>query len=191
MGTRVRTSLALVIVAAIVIGIALKYARRSRHPDKVTVPTFERGDVPDAFARLRARGLRVAIPATTHFYATTAPRVASVTPRPGARVDWGSVVTLHVATGFIGSPVGPKKLPVYRVPDFAGQPLANAVAWTQGKLVYWETELPPLPPSRANRLFDAYVVTSQRPAAGSEVRLWMREGRGVRPTPLVLDVALR
>jgi hypothetical protein len=191
MSSRARVLLALGVVSVIVIGVALKYVTRSRHPDTVVVPTFESDDVPYIFDRLRSRGLRVAIPSTTHFAATDSPRVRRVTPRTGTHLDWGSVATLDVTNGVMGSPAGPKKLPVYRVPDFNGKPLADAVAWTQGKMVYWQADLPPLPPSSAKHLFDAYLVTSQRPAAGSDVRLWIPIKDGVRLTPLVLDVAVR
>ena len=98
--------------------------------------------------------------------------------------------------GPIGTPIGPRELPIYRVPDFRGKPLADAVSWTQGKWVYWTTDLPPLPPSSVKDLFEAYVVTAQRPVAGSNVKLSIpvrvrRLGRGVRVTPLALEVALR
>ena len=117
--------------------------------------------------------------------------VAGQTPRAGTRVKWGSVVTLRTSWGPIGSPSGPDELPVYRVPDFGGTPLADAVAWMEGKTIYWETDLPPLPPSSAKHLFDAYVVKSQRPTAGSDVKLWIRvAGRGVRLTPLAFEVVL-
>jgi hypothetical protein len=191
MGTRARVLLALGILSAIVIGIALKYVTRSQHPETVVVPTFESDDVSVIFDRLRSRGLRVAIPATTHFYATNSPRVRRVTPHTGTHVDWGSVATLQVTTGFTGSPVGPKDLRVYRVLDFGGKSLADAVAWAQDKRLYWETDLPPLPPSSAKQLFEAYVVTSQRPAAGSDMRVWIPIKDGVRLTPLVLDVEVR
>jgi hypothetical protein len=56
-------------------------------------------------------------------------------------------------------------------------------------------DLPPLPPSNAKHLFDAYVVTLQRPAAGFDLKLWiparMRGYVGVRLTPLTLKVAVR
>jgi hypothetical protein len=196
MGTRSRVLLGIgsVILAVIVVGVALKYVTRSRHPDTVVVPKVRSVRFP--FGRLRDRGLRVAIPSTMHFYPTSSPMVMGQAPRAGTRVKWGSVVTLRVVDGPIGLPIGPRKLPVYRVPDFRGKPLADAVAWTQDKWVYWETDLPPLPPSGAKRLFDAYVVTSQRPVAGSDAKLSIpvrvrRLGRGVRLTPLALKVALR
>ena len=180
------------LAAVIVLGVALKYATRSRHPDTVVVPGVRGGGFPFAFDRLRERGLRVAIPSTIHFHATSSPMVAGQTPPAGTRVKWGSVVTLRTSWGPIGSPGGPNELPVYRVPDFGGKPLGDAVAWMEGKTIYWETDLPPLPPSSAKHLFDAYVVKSQRPAAGSGLKLWIRvAGRGVRLTPLALDVALR
>ena len=185
------------VVLAVVMGIALKHITRTRHPDTVVVPGVRGGGFPFAFDRLRARGLRVAIPSTLHFEATSPPMVAKQMPPAGTRVAWGSIVTLRPPSflGLVGSPVGPEKLPVYRVPEFNGKPLADAVAWTKGKTVYWASDLPPLPPSNAKHLFDAYVITSQRPAAGSDLKLWtparMRGFVGVRLTPLTLEVAVR
>jgi hypothetical protein len=191
MRTRIRVLLVLGIFSVLVIGIALKYSMRSRHPETVVVPTFESSDVTYIFDRLRSRGLRVAIPETTHFGATTSPRVRRVTPRTGTHLDWGSVATLDVTTGFIGSPVGPKDPPVYRVADFGGKSLADAVAWARDKRLYWQTDLPSLPPSNARHLFEAYIISSQRPAARSDIKLWIPLKDGVRLTPLVLDVAVR
>jgi hypothetical protein len=176
-------------------GIALHHVTRTRHPDTVVVPGIRGGGLLFAFDHLRDRGLRVAIPSEIPFGETSSPMVTGQTPSGGTRVDWGSVVTLRLFRGFTGSPSGPKKLPVYRVPDFRGRPLADAVAWTEGKTVYWASDLPPLPPSGAKHLFDAYVVTSQLPAAGSDLKLWtparMRGFVGVRLTPLKLEVAAR
>jgi hypothetical protein len=192
MGTRSGVLLGIAgVVLAVVMGIALKYVTRTRHPDTVVVPGIRGGGLPFAFNQLRDHGLRVAIPSTIPFGATSSPMVMGQTPARGTRVDWGSVVTLRLWGGFIGSPAGPKKLLVYRVPQFAGRPLADAVAWTEGKTVYWASDLPPLPPSSAKHLFDAYVITSQHPGAGVDVKLWVRTRNGVRLTPLVLEVAVR
>jgi len=185
------------VVLAVALGIALKNVTRDGHPDTVVVPGVRGGGFPFAFDRLRAQGLRVAIPSTLRFEAMTSPMVAKQMPPAGTRVAWGSTVTLRPPSfpGPIGSPSGPDKLPIYRVPEFNGKPLADAVAWTNGKTVYWASDLPPLPPSSAKHLFDAYVITSQRPAAGSDLKLWapaaMRGFVGVRLTPLTLEVAVR
>jgi beta-lactam-binding protein with PASTA domain len=196
MGTRSGALLGIgSVVLAVVLGIAFEHATRMQHPETVVVPGVRNGNVPFAFDRLRESGLRVAIPSTIPFRETSWPRVTGQTPSAGTRVAWGSVVTLRVTGGFIGSPAGPRKLPVYRVPEFNGKPLADAVAWTKGKTVYWASDLPPLPSSNAKHLFDAYVITSQRPAAGSDLKLWtparMRGFVGVRLTPLTLEVAVR
>ena len=193
MGTRSRVLLGIgiVTVALVSVGIALAYAKRDRHPETVVVPGIRSGGLLFAFDQLRGSGLRVGIPSTIPFRETSSPWVADQTPRGGTRVKWGSVVTLRVVGGMIGSPSGPRKLPVYRVPDFSGKPLADAVAWTEGKTVFWRSDLPPLPPSSAKHLFDAYVVRSQRPSPGSDVKLWMRIPNGVRLTPLVLEVEPR
>ena len=192
MGTRSGVLLGIwSVFLAVAMGIAMKNLTRTEHPDTVVVPGIRSGGLLFAFDQLRGRGLRVAIPSTIPFRATSSPTVKGQSPPGGTRVDWDSVVTLSVWGGFIGSPAGPEKLPVYRVPNFVGRPLADAVAWTKGKTVYWASDLPPLPPSSAKHLFDAYVVTSQHPGAGSDVKLWDRIPNGVRLTPLVLQVAVR
>ena len=193
MGTRLRVVLLIgsVIIALVAVGIALAYAKRDRHPDTVVVPGIRSGGLLFAFDRLRSSGLRVAIPSTIHFYPTSSPLVMGQMPRGGTRAKWGSVVSLRLIGGSIGSPAGPTKLPVYRVPDFSGKPLADAVAWTKCKTVYWAADLPPLAPSSAKHLLDAYVVRSQRPTAGSDVKLWTRIRNGVRLTPLILETTPR
>jgi hypothetical protein len=195
MGTRSGALLGIgSVVLAVVLGIAFEHATRMQHPETVVVPGVRNGNVPFAFDRLREHGLRVAIPSTIPFRESW-PRVTGQTPSAGTRVAWGSVVTLRVTWGFTGSPGGPEKLSVYRVPDFAGRPLTEAVAWTERKTLYWASDLPPLPPSGAKNLFDAYVVKSQRPAAGSDLKRLvparMRGFVGIRLTPLVLEVAAR
>lgn len=166
-----------VTVAVIVLGVALQYATRSRHPDTVVVPGVRGGGFPFAFDRLRGRGLRVAIPSTIHFQATSSPMVAGQTPPAGTRVKWDSVVTLRTSWGPIGRTGGPDELPVYRVPEFRGKPLGDAVTWTESKTIYWETDMPPLPPSSAKHLFDAYVVKSLRRVC----RQVAASGGGLRP----------
>jgi PASTA domain len=192
MGTRTRILLGIGTVAlAVVLGITVKYATRTRHPETVVVPGVRGGGLLFAYDRLRASGLRVAIPSYIPFDATSSPRVAGQTPSGGTSVDWGSVVRLRVVEGWIGSPSGPKNLPVYRVPSFGGKPLTEAVEWTHGKVLYWSSNLPPLPPSNAKHLFDAYVVTSQWPRAGLGIKLWQLNRGGVRLTPLNLQVSPR
>jgi hypothetical protein len=180
----------LLVVAALVVALV----RSPDHPETVIVPGSNATSLEMRFDLLRSKGLRVAIPERMRFYPTSSPEVRSQSPRPGSRVKWGSVVTLNLFPGGIGTPIGPKTLPTYRVPDFTGKRLAQAVDWTEGKWVYWTADLPPLPASNARHLFDAYVVTSQRPAAGSDVRLSVPArvaGRnGVRLTPVALTVAL-
>ena len=194
MGTRTRVILVigcLTIALAVLGGIAFAQAKKDRHPDMVVVPGIRSGGLLFAFDQLRGSGLRVAIPSTIHFYETASPMVMDQTPRGGTRVKWGSVVTLRIWSGPMGSPSGPTKLPVYRVPDFSGKALSDVMAWTEGKAVYWRSDLPPLPPSSAKHLFDAYVIKSQHPSAGSTVKLWQHERDGVRLTPVVLDAEPR
>ncbi|MDQ2909754.1 MAG: hypothetical protein M3R39_01860 [Actinomycetota bacterium] len=167
MSTRSRVLIGLGIVFTAALSASVTYANWGHHPEMVAADALRR---------------------------TTSPRVVLQTPRAGTRVPWGSVVTLRVVRGFIGMPSGPKELPSYRVPAFVGKRLAEAIGWTRGKHLYWETRLPPLPPlppSSARHLFDAYVVAAQRPAAGSRLRRWIPIPHGVHLTPLVLDVALR
>ena len=188
MFARVLLGFGILALAAVIAGV--KYSIWGAHPDTVVVPTLS-SDVSEAFDHLRDRGLRVAIPNSVHFRATSPPSAVRQKPRAGTRVPWGSVVQLRVTPGVIGSPAGPKTLPVYRVPDLVGKSLSDGVRWTRGKVVFWQTELPPLPPSGANHLFDAYVITAEHPTPGAELRLWRRIPHGVHLTPLVFHVALR
>lgn len=194
MGTRTRVILGIVsatIALAALGGIAFAHAKKDRHPETVVVPGIRSGGLLFAFDQLRGAGLKVAIPSTIPFQPTSSPMVSDQTPRGGTRVKWGSVVTLTVAAGQIGSVGAPNRLPVYRVPDFSDRPLSDAVAWTEGKTIYWTSDLPPLPPSRAKHLLDAYVVTSQRPAQGSDLKLGTLIPNGIRLTPLTLEAAVR
>lgn len=189
--------------SASILAVALTIALVGReddpkHPETVIVPGSNADDVQVRFDLLRSKGLRVAIPERIRFEAVSSPVIRSQSPRPGSRVKWGSVVTLRLFPGGLATPIGPEgKPPTYRVPDFTRQTLAEAVEWTEGKWVHWAANLPPLPPSSAEHLLDAYVVTSQRPAEGSTVTLWrpVREVAGqpggARLTPVVLEVALR
>lgn len=184
-------------ILAVMLAIALVgRERHSKHPETVIIPGSNATDVQMRFDLLRSRGLRVAIPQRMQFDGISSPSIRSQSPRPGSRVKWGSVVTLHLLPGLFGTPVGPKRLPTYRVPDFTGKQLTDAVDWTEGKYVYWSADLPPLPASSAKHLFDAYVITSQHPVAGSAVRLWVPvrqvagQADGIRLTPITLNVAL-
>jgi hypothetical protein len=199
MGTRARVTLGIgcaIGALAAVGGVAYARAQTDHHPDTVIVPGIRSGGLQFAFDQLRGSGLRVAIPSTIPFRETSSPSVRDQTPRGGTRVKWGSVVTLTIDGGQTGSPSGPTKLPVYRVPDFTGKSLEDVVTWTRGKAIYWKSDLPPLPPSSAKHLFDAYVITEQHPPPGSEVKLWAQVrmpnlGVGVRLTPVVLEVEPR
>jgi hypothetical protein len=197
MGKRATALLGFGIASILAVALAMALVLREDgpdHPETVIVPGSNATDLQMRFDLMRSRGLRVAIPERMHFYPTSSPEVRSQSPGSESRVKWGSIVTLHLWPGSFGTPIGPKRLPTYRVPDFMGKQLADAVDWTEGKWVYWTADLPPLPASNAKHLFDAYVVTSQRPAAGSYVRLAIPArvvGRkGVRLTPVELNVAL-
>jgi hypothetical protein len=194
MGTRTRVILGIgcaIVALGAIGGIAYAHGKKDGHPDTVVVPGVRSGGLLFAFDQLRGSGLRVAIPSMIPFRETSSPSVRGQTPRGGTRVKWDSVVTLDVDGGLTGSPSGPQKLPVYRVPDFTGKSLNDVVAWTKGKSIFWKSDLPPLPPSSAKHLFDAYVIKSQHPLAGSTVKLWQRVQNGVRLTPVVLEVEPR
>jgi hypothetical protein len=193
MDGRSRILLGFGIVCAFGLGAGMTYATEGKRPRTVIVPSLAGSNgVPETFDRLRAKGLRVAIPETTHFFPTSGPYVALQRPMAGTRVQWGSAVRLNVDNGPYGRPGGVNEPPpTYRVPNFVGKSLAYAIAWTRDKKLYWQTDLPPLSPSTARHLFGAYIVKAQRPEAGSDLIPWTQLPNGVRLNPLVLVSRLR
>jgi hypothetical protein len=85
-----------------------------------------------------------------------------------------------------------KSHPHYRVPNFIGDSVSAAVAWADAHNMFWAIpHVPALPSSDAAHLFDAYRVVSQLPKPGGTIVQGVMVGRGFKPTPLTLAVALK
>jgi PASTA domain len=138
------------------------------------VPTLQGLEVDDAFAQLADVGLR---PSTTRpaqvAYNISGLRVVHQKPASGARVPLESAVRLTLQEGPTGLLPGVAD-PVL-VPQLVGLRLKAAIqvlnAWnnaSQSSLL-WSVELPPLPPTDAKTITEAYCVTGQEPSAGTRV----------------------
>jgi hypothetical protein len=148
-----------------------------------------------AYSLLRRKGLRVTVdePGTSYpkqlsLWSLHVPG-AHLDPPAGTRVHLGSTVAISPDFGPQGSPAVLKSDPHYRVPDFTGQPLSEAVSWANHHTMFWAVPaLPSLCSSTAPRLFTAYRITAQRPLPGEVISQGHRQGRGFTPTPLALTV---
>ncbi|HEY5199139.1 MAG TPA: hypothetical protein VIJ51_19125 [Solirubrobacteraceae bacterium] len=134
----------------------------------VAVPNVTRTyDLVDAYARLHRVGLRMAIPQPFSLRSLCLPTARTQSPAAGARVHRPATVTVRQLTCLLGSPAGGSQRAAV-VPDFDGRPASSAVHWAERNQLYWELDrLPALRPSSRAQLLDNYVVTDQRPAAGS------------------------
>lgn len=162
-------------------------------PRKVVVPVRARQtDLAGAFDVLRAAGFRVTIANPTAVSSLRPAGVAWLSPSAGLRAASGSTVTIRAGFGPSGSPAVARAHPHYRVPSFAGKPLAAAVAWADAHDMFWSVpQLPPLTSSKAPHLYDGYRVVAQRPKPGETIVQGVMVGRGFRPTPLTLTVVPR
>jgi len=121
----------------------------------------------DAYRRLHRAGLRMAIPQSFSLRALCLPTARTQQPAAGARVLRGATVTVRQLTCYLGSPAGGYQRAAV-VPDLRGRSAASAVRWAEQNQLYWELDrLPALRPSSRPGLLDNYVVTDQRPSAGS------------------------
>jgi hypothetical protein len=142
--------------------------------ETVVVPTLRELDVDDAFARLADAGLR---PSTTRpaqvAYNISGLLVVDQKPAPGARVPRESAVRLTLWEGPHGLLPGVAD-PVL-VPPLVGLRLKAAIqvlnAWNSASQppLMWYVELPPLPPTDAKTITEAYCVTGQEPSVGTRV----------------------
>jgi hypothetical protein len=128
-----------------------------------------RHGLPVAYALLHAAGLRVSFPAriAVNTLWDCWPDIVRQSPRAGARVKAGTVVTLDAAPPMclLGSP-GYRDVTV-AVPDFSGRTVGEATGWAQQSGLIWQADLAPLVAGGAPALLDNYPVTRQTPAPGS------------------------
>jgi hypothetical protein len=141
--------------------------------ETVVAPTLQGLDVDDAFAQLADVGLR---PSTTRpaqvAYNISGLRVVHQKPAPGARVLRNSAVRLTLQEGPHGLLPGVAD-PVL-VPQLVGLRLKAAIQVlnalnASSPPLMWSVELPPLPPTDAKTITEAYCVTGQEPSAGTRV----------------------
>jgi beta-lactam-binding protein with PASTA domain len=121
----------------------------------------------DAFARLRARKLRVGIATAFIVAPTIRPLVTSQNPAPGTRIARGRTVTLASRRGMAGGVYfGPDT--AVRLPRLTHVQASTAVRrLLDAGLVYWYGEAPALRSSGAKTLLAAYCATDQSPPAGT------------------------
>jgi hypothetical protein len=149
-----------------------------------TVPGFH-GDTGRLLAVLRQRDLRIRIPARWSATWVNGPSLGPAPP-PGTRIARGSAVRLVPAWSPLGSPGVADGS--HTMPPVVGLTLQAAVSLIGRDDVAWQVTAPPLsarvtPPD----LFDAYCVTSQRPAPGTvitypKLSTVARLGVAARPT---------
>jgi PASTA domain len=141
--------------------------------DTVVVPALQGLDVDDAFAQLADVGLRTSTTRPAQVaYNISGLRVVHQKPAPGARVPRESAVRLTLQEGPHGLLPGVAD-PVL-VPPLVGLRLKAAIqvlnAWNASQRpLMWYVELPPLPPTDAKTITEAYCVTGQEPSAGTRV----------------------
>lgn len=196
---------------AIVLGVGLTACGGSKHganstansapssPQSVVVPQPPRNaNLVSMFALLRSRGFRVAVrtlnrPLGTQAWKTLT--LGTVEPGPGARLRFGSTVTISTPRQepcCLASLVVKPSHAASRVPSFVGRPLSSAFDWiARRRLVLEIARLPNLPPSNARSLFAAYRVVSQQPKPGAIVRQLHKAGGHRSLTYLKLVVSPR
>jgi hypothetical protein len=157
-------------VLACLVGALAPAGLAARTPAKrpIVVPKVTQTyDLGAAYSRLYKAGLRMSIPQAFSLRSLCLPTARTQKPAADARVARGATVAVGQLTCFLGSPSGAAQRAAV-VPDFSGAPASSAVHWAEQNQLYWELDrLPALRPSSRPQLLDNYVVTSQRPAAGS------------------------
>jgi beta-lactam-binding protein with PASTA domain len=114
--------------------------------------------------------------------------VGSQSPSAGARVPAGTTVALKLNPGPIGSIGVPEPMRQYRIPNFVGGSLADAVKWLSHTQVEWHAQMPPLTSSDAPSLFAAYGVTAQRPKPGTTLQLGVLRYGAFHLTPVTFQL---
>jgi beta-lactam-binding protein with PASTA domain len=168
--------------------LALSGCAGDDRPEVVTVPRVTQTSVTLAYELLRKSDLRVAIPESFEMHALWEPMPASQSPKAGAVVAAGTVVTLTLTGGPLGSPAW--RPHTVEVRELVGMRASSAVQWLMDAELSWDVrDIPPLPPSDESHLLAAYRVVRQAPSAGTPTSPGVLDG-GYRVTPVVLWVAL-
>ncbi len=140
-------------------------------PAGVLVPDLTDTPFLEAFELLRAADLRPAISDTYSLGAIWQPEASTSMPEPGQRVESGSVVTLEPGPAPLRFPDDlPDDNDTVKMPDLVGINLREAVEQLEALDVIWLVrQIPALPPSEADHLFDEYRVIRQMPDPGAEL----------------------
>ncbi|HET7855062.1 MAG TPA: PASTA domain-containing protein, partial [Gaiellaceae bacterium] len=138
---------------------------------RVRVPHVAGEDLFAAYERLRARGLRVETDSRLAKGLYQSPWVGGQRPQAGRTVRRGAIVTLRLArqrfVHGLGPPFEPRRV---NMRDLVGKSLGAAAKWAAANNLYWELlDAPALPPTSRPDLFDSYVVSAQRPRAGTQL----------------------
>lgn len=156
--------------------------------EQVTVPNLHQKSVVDAYAQLRALGLKVEIDGAFNLTPNRTSWVDGHAPEAGNNVDRGSVVTLHPGFGAIGMLAMSKGQgrPMV-VPPVVGEELGLAVRMLDDAGLFWDApDVGPLEPTGADTLYANFVVEWSEVEPGRE---YDQATRGVRPLPLRLQRA--
>jgi len=171
------------------------------HARTAIVPVVKGISVDRALARLRARGLRIAIPRFPRLRGEpTRQRMSDLVvvasrPHAGVEVQPGAVVTItlrdvpHPA----GSPVIPVDAPATAtVPDLRGLTYLQLMRYPMPGVYLAIRRIAPLRPSASLLGMDAFRVGSQCPAPGTEVAAYGRRianGIDTGPSTVRIDLA--
>lgn len=155
----------------------------------VKEPFVNETSIDRGFDLLREAGLRVSIPESFTVGSLLSPGPQSASPHGGTRVPVGTVVTLKLWRGPLGSPAVCQPAPIWTVEDLRGLSLTEAIRRVP-RCFSWEApDLPPLHASEAPHLFDAYRVVSQQPVPGTRLQPGIirrhATGNGYLPTPVI------
>jgi beta-lactam-binding protein with PASTA domain len=163
------------------------------HGSTVVIPHVSGGrDLPSAYDRLHARGLRVA----TNRRLSHGPYIPVVSqePRAGTKVDRGTTVRLVLDPKVEKRTVCCDIRPRLAMPSVVGRNLGDVAEWLDRLSLAWElVDAPALPATDAQNLFDPYVVTSQKPAVGTTIpeSIPARWGDELKPIELRAKLAAR
>jgi len=168
-------------IAVLMVALAGCGSTRSAARSGVVIPGVQNQSLERGYATLRAKGFRVSVSGPFTLNGYTVDSVSKTIPPAGTRAERGSIVTLVPGSGPVGSPVGVLHPKHYRLPDLIGRPLPVASRWLDRHWAFRSIHFSRLNGSTAPNLFAAYVVTTQRPAAGSNLSEDGRLDLSVRP----------
>ena len=147
------------------------------------VPPVTQMAVQEAYRKLRAVGLRVAIPRQFAYRMTSPPLVTAQMPEEGSKVPAGSAVTLTLGRGPTASPVLTKAK--VTVPDLIDMTATEATNRLLGLgLRFHIAKLPPLEPSGKPQLLDNFRVVAQTVEPGAVVTGNRRPSVGLYVVPI-------